>query len=202
MSGLFSELTLSLRVLRRRPGYAALTVIATLALGIAAVTAVFTLVDRVLLRPLPFPDAEELLLIRQQNPQGDWDTSVVDYQAIAAQTSSFQAVAAMRTMDVILTGGAEPRWVSARPVMADLFRVVGLAPGCGRGLNAGEDRPGAARSVVLSHAFAERQFGGGGDSLGRSLVLDGLPHTVSALCRPVWSRCRWCAPTCGRYCSS
>ena len=182
MNGVFGELRLGVRVLRRRPGYA-LTVIATLALGIAAVTAVFTLVDRVLLRPLPFPDASQLVLIRQQNPQADWNTSVVDHQAIAAQTRSLESVASMRTMDVILTGGAEPRWVSARSVTADFFRVLGIAPARGRGFNAGEDQPGAARAVVLGHAFAERQFGGA-DPLGRSLVLDGLPHTVVGIMPP------------------
>jgi putative ABC transport system permease protein len=182
MSGLNSDVLQSARALQRRPGYA-LTVIATFALGIGAVAAVFTLLDAVLLKPLPYPDAERLVLIRNQNASGSWNTSVADLQGILAQQRSFSAVASMRTGDMVLTSGGEPQWVSARSVTAQYFDVMGLAPARGRAFRAGEDLPGAPRSVVLGHAFAARSFGDA-DPIGRTLTLDGNAHEVIGVMAP------------------
>ena len=176
MNGLSSDFRQAARGLGHRPGYT-LTVVATLALGIGAVTAVFTLLDRVLLRPLPFPDAERLVLVRQQNAQTDWNTSVVDFQAVAGQSTVFDAVAAMVRQETVLTGRGQPQWVGARWVTADFFDVMGVAPARGRAFQPGEDQPSAEPVVVLGHAFAEREFGGV-DPIGRTLTLDGETFTV------------------------
>jgi putative ABC transport system permease protein len=168
--------------LMRQRSYTALVVL-TLALGIAAVTAVAALLDGVLLRPLPFPEAERLVLVREQNPQGDWNTSVVDFQAIAAQSTTLESVAAMRSGEMLVGDGAGAEWVSTRSVTADFFRVMGIQPARGRAFQAGEDARGAPRRVVLGHAFAARRFGAA-DPLGQSLNLDGVPHEIVGIMPP------------------
>jgi putative ABC transport system permease protein len=183
MSLLFTEIRQSARRLAAAPAYSA-GVFLTLALAIGAAAAVFALIDAVLLRPLPYPDADRLLLIRQQNAQGEWSTSVADFQAIASQNNSFEAVAAMQSVNLILTGDEQPQWVNARRVTADFFSVMGVTPARGRGFRPGEDRPGAAPVVVLGHAFAERQFGERTDVAGQTLTLDGNAYTVVGVMPP------------------
>lgn len=176
MASIVLEVRQAARGLVRNPGYSA-GVLLTLALGIGAAAAVFALIDGVLMKPLPYPDADRLVLIRQQNLQDEWNTSVVDFRAVEEQARSFEAVAAMRSMDVIVTDGPEPQWVSARWVTAGFFEVMGMRPASGRGFNHGEDAPGAAPVVVLGHDFAGRRFGAA-DPLGRTLTVDGVVHTV------------------------
>jgi len=172
----FADVTIAAAALLRRPGYG-LTVIATLALGLGTVTATFALIQSVLLNPLPFPDADRLVLVRQQNPGGQWNTSVVDFQAIAGSSRTFEAVAAMRAGSALVGAGERAQWIDARWVTASFFDVLGTAPARGRAFRSGEDAPGAARGVVLGHAFAEREFAGV-DPLGRTLLIDGQAHTV------------------------
>ncbi|MGH8194538.1 MAG: ABC transporter permease [Woeseiaceae bacterium] len=179
----FFEIRQSARRLAASPVYSA-GVIFTLALAIGAAAAVFALINAVLLTPLPYPDAERLVLIRQHNADGEWNTSVVDFQAVESQNTSFEAVAAMQSTDLILTGGEQPQWVSARRVTADFFSVMGIPPARGRAFRPGEDRPGAAPVVVLGHAFAERRFGERADVVGQTVTLDGLAHTVVGIMPP------------------
>jgi predicted permease len=174
---MIGELRQAMRTLGRTPAYT-LNVLAMLALGVGATTAVFGLVTGVVLKPLPFPDAERLVLVRQRNPQAEWNTSVVDFRAIQERTVSFDGVAAMRRFDVLMTGSAEAQWVEARAATADYFRVMGILPAHGRSFDPGDDRSGAERVVVIGSAFAERRFGSGVDPLGQSLTLDGHPHTI------------------------
>jgi hypothetical protein len=183
MTPLLLEIRQSARRLAATPAYSA-GVFLTLALAIGAAAAVFALIDAVLLKPLPYPDADRLVLIRQHNAQNEWNTSVVDFQAIADQHSSFEAVAAMQSVAVIMTGGAEPQWVNARRVTADFFSVMGVLPARGRGFRPGEDQPGAPPVVVLGHAFAARQFGEVADAVGRTLTLEGTAYTVVGVMPP------------------
>lgn len=176
MASIMLEVRQAARGLVRNPGYSA-GVLLTLALGIGAAAAVFALIDGVLLKSLPYPDADRLVLIRQQNLQVEWNTSVVDFRAIAEQGQSFEAVAAMRFVDVIVTDGPEAQWVSARWVTADFFEVMGMLPDRGRAFNPGEDAPDAVPVVILSDDFAERRFGAA-DPLDRSVTVDGVVHTV------------------------
>jgi predicted permease len=183
MNALLHDFRQAARSLIRAPGYTLFASL-TLALGIGAATAVFSLIDGVLLRPLPYPDADRLVLIRQHNRTDEWNTSVADLQGITELGRSFEAVAASRSADVVMTGGGEPAWVSARWVTADYFRVMGIAPNRGRGFQAGEDRPGAERVVVVSQAFGEHHFGSGSDALGKTVTLDGNPYTVVGVMPP------------------
>ncbi|MEX2124632.1 MAG: ABC transporter permease [Woeseia sp.] len=177
------EIRQSARRLAASPAYSA-GVVVTLALAIGAAAAVFALINTVLLTPLPYPDADRVMLIRNHNAEGEWNTSVVDFQGIAAQNTSFEAIAAMQPADLILTGGAQPQWVSARRVTADFFSVMAVTPARGRGFRPGEDRPGAAPVVVLGHAFAERQFGERTDVVGETINLDGIAYTVVGILPP------------------
>jgi predicted permease len=183
MSALWADVRQAARGLVRTPGFAT-AVALTLALGIGAATAVFNLIDGVILRPLPYPDAERLVLITQQNPGGRWNTSVVDFQAMQEAQQSFEAIAAVQTIDMAMTSGREPQWLRAGRATADYFRVMGLSPARGRTFQAGEDAPGAAPVVVLGHAFAERQFGSGADALGQPLMLDGQAYSVIGVMPP------------------
>ena len=183
MTTIILEIRQSARRLAATPVYSA-GVFLTLALSIGAATAVFALLDAVLLRPLPYPDADRLVLVRQHNPENEWNTSVVDFQAIAEQNTSFEAVAAMQSADVILTGGAQPQWVNARRVTADFFAVMGVVPAIGRGFHSAEDQTGATPVVVLGHAFAERQFGKVTNAIDQTLTLDGIAHTIVGVMPP------------------
>jgi putative ABC transport system permease protein len=171
-----ARLTQTLRALNRRPGYA-LMVTATLALGIGAATAVFALVHSILLTSLPFPEADRLVVIRNQNPQGTWNTSVVDFRALEAEASAFESVAAMRPMDVLVGSGESATWVQGRRVTARFFDVFGLLAARGRTFASGEDAAGAVPVVVVGHSLADRVFSGR-DPVGQTLLLDGLAHTV------------------------
>ena len=176
MAPVMLEVRQAARGLVRNPGYS-VGVLLTLALGIGTAAAVFALIDGVLLKPLPYPDAERLVLIRQQNLQDEWNTSVVDFRAVREQATGFEAAAAMWAMDVIVTDVPEPQWVGARWVTADYFDVMGIRPARGRAFNPGEDAPDAGPVVILSHDFAGRRFGAA-DPLGRSVTVDGVVHTV------------------------
>jgi len=169
-------LTQAVRALKRRPGYAVL-VTGTLALGMGAATAVFALVHSILLTSLPFPEAERLVMIRNQNPQGTWNTSVVDFRALEAEASAFESVAAMRPVDVLVGSGEGATWVQGRRVTARFFDVFGLRAARGRTFAAGEDAAGALPVVVLGRSFADREFSGR-DPVGQTLLLDGRAHTV------------------------
>ena len=176
LSAIRAALTQTLRALHRRLGYA-LMVTGTLALGIGAATAVFALVHSILLTSLPFPEAERLVMIRNQNAQGTWNTSVVDFRAMEAEASAFESVAAMRPMDVLVGSGDAATWVHGRRVTARFFDVFGLRAARGRTFVAGEDAAGAVPVVVLSHSAAVRAFPGR-DPVGQTLLLDGQAHTV------------------------
>jgi putative ABC transport system permease protein len=166
----------TLRTLLHRPGYA-LIVVVTLALGIGAATTVFALVHGIVLSALPFPDAERLVLIRNRNPGGSWNTSVVDHQAISAQATAFESAASMRAGDVLVGSGASAQWIPARFVTARYFDVLGLRAARGRTFASGDDAVGAPPTVVLGHAYAQREYRGA-DPVGRTLMLNGTAHTV------------------------
>ena len=166
-----------LRGLRRNPGFA-LTAILTLALGIGAASAVFGALRAVVLAPLPYPAPEQLVRIFQQNsPDNRWTISNADWQGIRDHQRSFQAVALLRGGGGALSTGGEAEWVSIGAVTADFFRVLGVRFVRGPGFRAGDDVPGAPRTVVISERLAERHFGAV-DPIGRALVLDRTGHTV------------------------
>ena len=164
---LIADTRYALRALRRSVGFT-LTVVATLGLGIGAATAVFIVVNRILLAELPYPDAERLVRIYQQSTPANRGTiSVVDILAIRDQQRSFDAFGALRPASVSVTGAGGPERVVAGRVTAGFFRALGVRASHGRLIEPTDDTPGAPRVVVVSHAFAERALGGATAAVGK-----------------------------------
>ena len=170
----------ALRSLRKTPGFAAVAV-ASLALGIGANTTIFTFVDAVLLRPLPYPDSERLVVLRERPPASDDTVNVhpLNFLEWRARTHAFTKLALVQTIpdNVMTPAGAEQ--LAEVQTTAELFDAFGVTPVLGRPISVADTRPGAAGVVVLSHAFWQRQFGGDPGVLGRQLLLsDGSRQIV------------------------
>ena len=175
MPTLLLDLRLALRSLLRAPGFFAAALL-TLALGIGGTTAIFSKVDQMLLRPLPFPDADRLMLITECNsrdpePKDNFSyPNFLDYQREGAHLASVSAV-----LNAVLnfTGDGEAEQLRAGRVAWNFFEVLQVPPALGRSFREDEDRPGGARVAILSHGLWQRRFGGDPAILGRSLRVDG-----------------------------
>jgi putative ABC transport system permease protein len=169
----FSDLGTALRALARRPAFA-LTAVLTMALAIGANTAVFSVVDAVLLRPLPFPEPERLSFLTREG-----DVSIPDGVDWRAETRTFEEIALfLRRWNLDLTGGGDPERVFASVVEPSYFRILTTPPLLGRVLVDADDRVGAEPVAVLSEAFWKRRFGGDRGVLGRVVVLSGLSTRI------------------------
>lgn len=173
------DLRQALNTVRRAPAFAAVAV-TTLALGIGAATAIFALVDGVILRRLPYHEPDQLVHVRETNPEGsDFSTSGPNYLDFQAGTSSLEALGAYRTEQFGLTGRGEPQLITGASATASLFATLGVGAALGRTFSPEEDQPGApARVVVLSHALWQGAFGGDSTVVGQTAVLRGEPYTV------------------------
>jgi putative ABC transport system permease protein len=168
------------RMLRKNPGFTAIVVI-TLALGIGVNTAIFSLVDGILLRPLPFEQPDRLVrLVQSQRQIGleSWNLSQATFTSLRDNTHSLEAVAAYSTSGANLTGDGDPERVSIGTVSADFFKVLGLPPILGRTFRAGEDTPGNNGVCVISFGFWQRRFAGDPNIIGRSLNLSSTAIEV------------------------
>jgi len=168
-----------LRLLRRSPGFTAVAV-AALALGIGANAAIFSVVDGVLLRPLPFPEPDRIVAVEPLSTQSvrvPLSASYPDFFDWKAQSHSFTAMASRRGIGMTMTGGSEAAHLAGQLVSSDFFTVLQTAPALGRAFVAADDRPGA-RVVILSHELWQTRFGSDPGILGRSITLEGRPHTV------------------------
>ena len=169
-----------LRSLRRNPGFA-LVVIATMALGIGANTAIFSVVNGVLLRPLPYAHGERLVVLRQQQPLADVDDtyfSVREIEDYRTQAASLDGVAEFHNMWFILLGRDEPERVSTGVVSSNFFDLLGVKPVLGRAFQQADEEKGAPAVLVLSHAYWLRSFGGDPAVVGRILRMNDRPHQV------------------------
>ena len=175
-----------LRRLLRTPGFT-LVVLLTLALGIGANTAVFSAVHAVLLRPLPYREAERLVVVDHHYPSlkgllaGVSAPGFVDYRD---RVRLFEASAAQTGWGPNLTGAGEPERLAGARVSGGYFQTLGVAPALGRALRPDEDAPGRERVVVLSDGFWRRRFGADPAVVGRTLLLDGEPHDVVGVMPP------------------
>ncbi len=170
--------------LRREPLFA-LVAVAVLALGIGANTAMFSLVDGVLLRPMPFPDPDRIVRVWEApTPTTSNSTTTRTFLELKRRSRAFEALSAesLSTATVLIDG--EPRRLNGRYVSWDHFAVFGIEPILGRSFRPGEDEPGAARVLILSHALWQQQFGGLASVIGRQLLLDSEPHTVIGVLPP------------------
>ena len=179
-----SDIRYALRVLAARPGFSAVAIL-TLALGIGANTAIFTVVNAVLLRPLPFRDAGRLVVLLERTSQfPTLTTSWQNYQDWRDQSRSFETVAAYRNLTMTLTGGADPERVTAKMVTATLLPALGVTPPLGRVFTAADDRPGAAGVALVSEALWRRRYAGAADVIGRAMTLDSQPYTIVGVLPP------------------
>jgi putative ABC transport system permease protein len=173
------DVRFGVRLLARRPGFAAVA-IATLALGIGAATSIFTVVEAVLLRPLPFPDPQRLVHFHIRGGDGDiYPLPDTDVLAWRGQADAFSAVAVYDGGEPLaLTGDGDAERIVAVNATDRFFATLGAAPLVGRPFEPGEDRPDAPKSIVLSYGFWQRRFHGDPAAVGRSVRLDGTTHTI------------------------
>lgn len=183
------DLRHAFRAIRKHPGFA-LTVIATLALGIGANTAIFSVVHAVVLRPLPYEAPDELVSLWMEF-RADPDTpgnpivaSEPEFMDIVQNVRSFEGVAGYWTGRYNLTGGDEPIRVSTASVSANFLSLLRTAPVLGRGFAAGEDRPGATRVAVLTHPLWSTVYGSDPEIEGKTAYLDGRPFVVVGVLGP------------------
>ena len=167
------DLRHAVRSLRRRPGYA-ITVVATLPLGIGANTAIFTVVHSVLLRPLPYAEPGRLVQLFETTPQNpQHSSSPMSYLDARQQIQSFEHLTAFRTQPRNLLGEGDPERLVVGNVSANFFATLGVDALLGRTFTPEAVQPGAARTAVLSHDLWVRRFGSDPSLLGRSIQLDG-----------------------------
>src|SRR5262245_21695653 len=180
---IWQDLRYAARMLRRQPGFASVAIL-TLALGIGATTAMFTVVNGVLLRPLPYADPDRLVtLLNGRNGRLGTAFSPPNYLDVTTQSGVFDGAAAFQTTTANLTGFGDPQRIDGADVTWTFFQVLGVAPRMGRGF-AQSDEATQAPVVVLSDGLWRRLFGGRRDVLDRTVTLDGKPATVVGIAPP------------------
>jgi putative ABC transport system permease protein len=178
MGKMLQDVRYGARVLLKSPGFALVTILA-LAIGIGANTAIFSVVNGVLLRPLPYPTADRLVFLSEWSRQvPNMSVSYPNFEDWRRETRSMEGMAAFRSNGFILTGGAEPERLTAREVSYNFFDVLGVSPALGRAFMAEEDKPGAERAAILSHGLWQRRFGGDPGIVGKPLTLSDESYTV------------------------
>jgi putative ABC transport system permease protein len=180
METLWQDLRYGARQLARSPGFTAVAVL-TLALGIGANTAMFSVVHGVLLRPLPFQQPNRLVLVHLTSPaQGETRVplSIADFLDWQSQNSAFGKMAAYSNAVLTLTGEPEAEQLTAAGVTAEFFSTLGASPLLGRAIQAGDDRPGSSRLVVLSQSLWERRFNSDPQIIGKTVTFGSRDLTV------------------------
>ena len=180
MESLLHDVRYALRMLRKSPAFT-LVALAVLTVGIGANVAVFSVVNTVLLRPLPYRDPGRLIMIWESLPGigfGQVGTATGEYLDYRDRNRVFSGIAGYKNDTVNLTGSGQPERIHITQASANLFSVLGVQPMLGRTYAAEEDRPGAAKVAVLSYGLWKRRYGSDRDILGRTIDLDGQPYTV------------------------
>jgi putative ABC transport system permease protein len=186
MNSLLQDLRYAIRILLKSPSFTAVAVL-TLALGIGANTAIFSVVNKVLLQPLAYPEPDRLVALELSGPQGNANiTSIPKYETWRAQTQVFQYVAAydLGGPGVNLTGGDRPEQLKGIHVSADYFSVFGATTIAGRPFTPEEDRPGGPNVVVIGNALWRSRFGADPKLVGSKILLGGQPYVVAGVLRP------------------
>ena len=180
METLIKDIRYGIRGLLKRPGFTVIALI-TLALGIGANTAIFSVVNAVLLRPLPFQKPEELVIVWEDLTFAGFPHNTpapANYVDWKTQNQSFIDMAASRETSFNLTGDGEPERVSTYAVTANFFPLLGVQPLLGRSFTPEEDRPGGSKAVVLSYGLWQSRYGGDRNILNREILLNGEKHAV------------------------
>ena len=189
LESLVQDIRFAFRMLRKSPGFTAVAIL-TLALGIGASTAVFSLVDAVLLKPLPFPHAEKIAFPWRLPKKGlnlGFDTypwGRRDFLFFSQQSKTFEALGAFLSDSFNLTGSGEPERLNGLRVSAGFFPSLGVSPALGRTFTDQEDRPGNEHEVILGNALWRQRFASNPSVLGRAIDLNGVPYTVIGVMPP------------------
>jgi len=172
------DLRYGLRMLVKNPGFTAVAIIA-LAVGIGANTAIFSVVNTVLLRPLPYKDPERLVMVFEDSSKHPRDTpTAANYIDWRDQNQVFESMAAITDQSFNLTGVGDPERITGYQVSASLFPMLGVSPQLGRWFTPDEDQAGANRVVIMSHRLWQRRFGGDPNIVGKALTLNGWSVTL------------------------
>ncbi len=183
---LFQDVRYGLGMLTRNPGFTCIAVL-TLALGIGANTAIFSVVNGVLWSSMPYPQPEQLAMVWCDNRrQGIPDdiTSYPNFVDWRDRNKTFQGMAGVTSENFNLTGGGQPEEISAASVSINFFQLIGVNPALGRVFSAEEEQPGRDRIVILSHRLWQRRFGGDPGILNKTVLLSGEPHVVVGIMAP------------------
>ncbi len=187
MGSLWQDIRYGFRTLRKTPAFT-LAALLTLTLGIGANTAIFSVINAVLLRPLPFPNSERLINLTEVDPASatldSIEMSFTKFSAIQNQNHSFESVAAYYPHTISLVSEREPEAVPAASVSLEFFRTLGTGPALGRSFLQEEDQPGGRDVAVISDGFWHSHFGGDPRLIGRTLTLDGKNTTVVGILLP------------------
>lgn len=181
-----NDLRFALRQLLKSPGFAAVAVL-TLALGIGANTAIFSFVNAVLLRPLPFKEPEKLVVMYENNVERDWHKNAVAAPVLGEwrqRNQTFDGLAAYQPQVTILTGNGQPESLLGGTYSANIFSLLGIRPMLGRGFLPEEETFGKHFVAVLSHGLWSRRFGGDPNAIGRTIELDGESYQVVGIMPP------------------
>jgi putative ABC transport system permease protein len=173
-----SDFRYAMRMLRRNPGFSVIALL-TLALGIGANTAIFSIVNSILIRPLPYEDPDQLVWVWGRFNLGNTaSVSPPDFRDYRAQAQLFDAFGCFSAVSFTITGNGEPERLNGSIVSAEFFRIFGVKPAMGREFTSEEERVERPGVVILSHGLWQRRFGGDAGIIGRNIVLDGRPLTV------------------------
>ena len=177
---LLQDIRYTIRTCLRSPGFTLLTV-ATMAIGIGANTAIFSVVNAVMLRPLPYPDPDALVIVSQMNRQtrqGFGDATPANFLDWRERNRSVAGMAALRDQSYVLASGSRPERVSGGLVNANFFEVLGAKPALGRSFDLRDEGPGAARVAILGDGLWRSRFGGRADVIGQMIRLNDEPHEI------------------------
>ncbi len=181
------DVAYTLRTFARGPAFAAAAIL-TIALGIGAASAVFTIVNAVLIRPLPFANADELALLWSVDPRGNrsW-LSYPELVDVSERTTTLAGVAGMTDLRLALSGHGDPEELSIVAASASAFELLGVRPHIGRLMQPADDRPGSPRVVFLSYGFWTRRFAGSPSIVDSTITLDGRSYVVAGVLTPTFA---------------
>lgn len=187
MKGISQEMRLALRMLAKQPGFSVIAIL-TLGLGIGANTAIFSVVNALLLRPLPYPEPDRLVLLRERSVEFDnGAVSYPNYNDWRAGQRSFTDIALMRRESCNVSGkadDAEPARVPSGRVTANFLTVLGVPPILGRDFHDADDVPGCKKVALISEAFWKRRFGGVSGAIGQEIIIDGVSREIIGVLSP------------------
>jgi putative ABC transport system permease protein len=183
---LLQDLRYAFRTFRRAPGFTVVAIL-TIAVGVGASASIFSIVNAVLLRPLPFPKPSELMLVsatNRQTRQVYGNAEPANFLDWRARSHSFSGMAGFESIRLTLSGAAHPERLAGSMVNANFFDVLGVTPALGRAFEPSDERAGAPRVVMLADGLWRQRFGGRSAAIGESVLINGEPHTVVGVMPP------------------